>query len=107
MKSLIYAVVAASVFAAPLASFAQANPSVTREQVRAGLAQLRLAGYTGASSDASHYPDDIQAALKRVDAPSATAQAGTASYGPAAIGTSQSGQRRAGTTSTHSVYFRH
>ncbi len=58
MKSLIYAVVAASVLA-PVASFAQSNSSVTREQVRVELVQLQQAGYE-ASSRGAHYPDDIR-----------------------------------------------
>jgi len=87
MKSLIHAVVVASILLAPVASFAQSNSSVTREQVRAELAQLRQAGYVGALS-AAHYPDDIQAALQRVHTRNATAQADTASYGPAEAGSS-------------------
>jgi len=106
MKSLIYAVVAASVLAAPVASFAQSNPSVTREQVRAELVQLQQAGYE-ASSRGAHYPDDIQAALQRVHARNATAQADTTGYGAAETGSSQSGQRVSGATPTQSIYHGH
>ena len=48
MKSLIYAVVAASVLAAPLVSFAQSESSVTRAQVRTELKHFLTGGiFTG------------------------------------------------------------
>lgn len=105
MKSLIYAVVAASVLA-PVASFAQSNSSVTREQVRVELVQLQQAGYE-ASSRGAHYPDDIQAALQRVHARNATAQADTTGYGAAEVGSSQSGQRVTLANPTQSIYRGH
>jgi hypothetical protein len=68
MKSLIQAVVAAAVLAAPLASFAQSSEPLTRAQVRAELVQLEKAGYNPARSDDAYYPNDIQAAEARVAA---------------------------------------
>ncbi|HEY1216660.1 MAG TPA: DUF4148 domain-containing protein, partial [Bryobacteraceae bacterium] len=67
MKSLIQAVVIATVLAAPVASFAQSNQPVTRAQVRAELIQLEKAGYQPSRSDI-YYPADLQAAQSRVDA---------------------------------------
>lgn len=84
MKSLVYAMVAASAFAIPLASYAQSteNGPVTRAQVRQDLINLEQAGWQPAAKD-PQYPDDIQAAERRVNA-----QQG---YGGVAAGTSQSG----------------
>ncbi|RQR54734.1 DUF4148 domain-containing protein [Burkholderia sp. Bp9126] len=65
MKSIVYAVVAASALSASFGAFAQG--SVTREQVRNELVQLENAGYKpGLSSP--YYPADIQAAQARVQA---------------------------------------
>jgi hypothetical protein len=66
MKSLIYAVLAAAVFAAPIVSFAQSNEPVPRAQVRAELVALEQVGYDPSRGEDVHYPDDIQAALARV-----------------------------------------
>lgn len=73
MKSLIYAVVAASVLSAPLVSFAQeaSNGPLTRAQVREQLVQLEKAGYNPAAAD-PYYPNDIQAAEQRVAAQQGT-----------------------------------
>ena len=67
MKSLISAVVVATVLAAPIAAFAQSNQPVTRAQVRAELVQLEKAGYNPAA-DRYDYPVNIQAAQARVNA---------------------------------------
>jgi Ni/Co efflux regulator RcnB len=97
MKSLVYAVVAASAFAVPLASFAQSsnNGPVTRAQVRQELIQLEQTGYNPAARDPS-YPEDIQAAQRRVDeqqGSAAMAAGQTSGYGGVAAGSSQSGSR--------------
>ncbi|RKP47613.1 DUF4148 domain-containing protein [Trinickia fusca] len=94
MKSLVYAVVAASVLSAPLVSFAQSNGPVTRAQVQNELIQLEQAGYNPAAAD-PYYPNDIQAAQQRVNAQqgNALATADTSGYGGAAAGTAQSGTR--------------
>lgn len=65
MKSLVYAVVAASALTASFGTFAQSSQPLTRAQVRAELVQLEKAGYhPGVSSP--YYPEDIQAAKARV-----------------------------------------
>ncbi|MFM0206992.1 DUF4148 domain-containing protein [Paraburkholderia sediminicola] len=89
MKSLIQAVVIATVLAAPVASFAQSNQPVTRAQVRAELVQLEKAGYQPGLAD-PYYPANIQAAQARVDAQNGTAQAAESGYGGVVSGTSQS-----------------
>ncbi|TDN61319.1 DUF4148 domain-containing protein [Paraburkholderia sp. BL10I2N1] len=96
MKSLIQAVVVATVLATPVVSFAQSDQPVTREQVRQELIQLEHAGYNPSQSNDANYPSDIQAAEKRVqDQNVATAQqqpvADTSGYGPATSGSSASG----------------
>jgi hypothetical protein len=86
MKSLVYAMVAASALSIPVASFAQTSPDnngpVTRAQVRQDLINVEQAGYRPGNKD-PYYPDDIQAAEQRVNA-----QQG---YGGVAAGTAQSG----------------
>ncbi|MFM0412840.1 DUF4148 domain-containing protein [Paraburkholderia aromaticivorans] len=103
MKSLIQAVVIATVLAAPVASFAQSNQPVTRAQVRAELIQLEKAGYQPGRDD-PHYPADIQAAQARVDAQNGTAQAAQSGFGGVVSGASQSG-RPALANGPRSVYF--
>jgi hypothetical protein len=64
MKTLIPAVLVATLLAAPVVSFAQAsqsNQSLTRAQVRAELVQLENAGYDPLN-DRQDYPRNIQAA---------------------------------------------
>jgi hypothetical protein len=68
MKSLIFAIPAAAVFAAPVVSFAQSTGPVTRAQVQAELAALEQVGYDPSRGEDVHYPDDIQAALARLAA---------------------------------------
>jgi hypothetical protein len=65
MKSLIQAVVVTAVLVTPIVSFAQSNPHVTREQVRAELVQLEKVGYNP-HGDSVYYPANIQAAETRV-----------------------------------------
>ncbi|MGF6778525.1 DUF4148 domain-containing protein [Paraburkholderia sp. GAS334] len=108
MKSLIKAVVVATVLAAPVISFAQSNQPVTRAEVRQQLIQLEQAGYDPARRD-PQYPADIQAAEQRVNAQNtATAQApvaDTSGYGAATNGSSQSGAATAQTPQQRNVYF--
>ena len=89
MKSFTRMVLIAAVFAAPVASFAQSSQPVSREQVRAELAQLEKAGYD--PHDWLHYPENIQAAEAKVAAQNAAAQAPVSGYGGAVDGTSRSG----------------
>jgi hypothetical protein len=103
MKSLIQAVVVATVLAAPVASFAQSNEPVTRAQVRAELVQLEKAGYEPSRAD-RYYPADLQAAQNRVAEHNGTAQPAISSYGGAATGSSQSG-RTGSANGAKSIYF--
>jgi hypothetical protein len=94
MKSLAYAVVTASLFAVPLASFAQStqptNEPLTRAEVKAQLEQLEQAGYNPSASNDANYPEEIQAAEARV-----AAQNANQGYGPGTNGSTQSGQQAA------------
>jgi hypothetical protein len=79
MKSLICAVFAVAVLAAPTLSFAQAtNAPVTRAEVKADLARVEQAGYRPASNDLN-YPADIQTAEARIH----TSSTADTSYGGA------------------------
>ena len=104
MKSSIYAAIAASVLAAPIASFAQSDQGLTRDQVKAELVQLEQNGYKPLASD-SQYPSDIQAAEQRIQP--MLAQADTSGYGAVATGAGQTGRRmtREAPNPVNSVYF--
>lgn len=107
MKSIIYAAIAASVLAAPIASFAQSEQGLTRDQVRAELVQLEQNGYKPLASDAQ-YPQNIQAAEQRIQPNQPMlAQADTSGYGAVATGAGQSGRRmtREAANPVNSVYF--
>jgi Ni/Co efflux regulator RcnB len=110
MKSFVYAVVAASILAAPLAAFAQADAQqpVTRAAVRGDLIQLEQNGYRPEASD-SQYPDNIQAAERRVQPAGQTlTHADTSGYGVQPVGDTQSGRRIVvAPSSPNSVYFGH
>ena len=88
MKSLFFAVAAASALAVPLAAFAQSDAPapITRAQVRSELQQLEQAGYNPATGEDVNYPQDIQAAAARV-----AARNGTTGYGGVQSGLSASG----------------
>ncbi|RKP52612.1 DUF4148 domain-containing protein [Trinickia fusca] len=101
MKSLINAVALTVALAAPVVTFAQSNQPLTREQVRQDLIRMEQAGYN--PSDWMHYPDNAQAALKRISAQQqAAAPADTSGYGTSVEGMSQSGQRTEGVVSSYS-----
>lgn len=107
MKSIIYAAIAAFVLAAPIASFAQSEQGLTRDQVRAELVQLEQNGYKPLASDAQ-YPQNIQAAEQRIQPNQPMlAQADTSGYGAVATGAGQSGRRmtREAPNPVNSVYF--
>jgi Domain of unknown function (DUF4148) len=85
MKSLINAVVTASVFAAPVVALAQSNGPLTREQVQNEIVQLEKAGFNPANANTVDFPTTIQAAGGRV--------AGQDSgYGPEMSGSTQAGR---------------
>ncbi|WP_213228765.1 DUF4148 domain-containing protein [Caballeronia sp. NK8] len=90
MKSFVKAVAIAAVVAAPALSFAQADSSVTRDQVKQDLRQVEAAGYDPSRSDNTSYPSDIQAAESRV---SRQHNADVNAYGGAGDGASASGMR--------------
>ncbi|AWV01941.1 DUF4148 domain-containing protein [Burkholderia sp. JP2-270] len=107
MKSIIYAAIAASVLATPIASFAQSDQGLTRDQVKAELVQLEQNGYKPLASD-SQYPSDIQAAEQRIQPNQPMlAQADTSGYGAVATGAGQAGRRmsREAPNPVNSVYF--
>lgn len=80
MKSVIFAVAATSAFAVSLAAFAQSDTAPrTRAEVRAELQQIEQAGYNPAAGKDRNYPQDIQAAERRL------------SYGGVKSGSSASG----------------
>jgi hypothetical protein len=93
MKSLVYAVIAATALSASAAAMAQGDgpavasvssgQPVTRAQVRAELVALEKAGFRPGLSD-PNYPADVQAAEARV-------HAGDSSYGPQAADVSDAG----------------
>jgi hypothetical protein len=67
VKVLFFPALAAIAIASPISSFAQQDSQpVTRAQVTSELAALERAGYY--PRDWIHYPDNIQAAQRRVDA---------------------------------------
>ncbi|MGU7778836.1 DUF4148 domain-containing protein [Burkholderia sp. PU8-34] len=107
MKSIIYAAIAASVLATPIASFAQSDQGLTRDQVKADLVQLEQNGYKPQASD-SQYPANIQAAEQRIQpSQQLLTRADTSGYGAAATGAVQSGGRRMteAPNPVNSVYF--
>jgi hypothetical protein len=64
MKSFILAVAAATAVVVPATTFAQQSTTVTRAQVVAEQAELQRAGYY--PRDWIHYPDNVQAAERKV-----------------------------------------
>jgi hypothetical protein len=105
IKSLIPAVVIASVLAAPALAFAQDNTQVARSAVKSDLQQMEQAGYTPAE-DRTTYPAKTQAAEQRVQDERGVA---ATSYGPSMSGTSASGIRAqtGPSDSNHTIYFGH
>ncbi|KVG17584.1 DUF4148 domain-containing protein [Burkholderia thailandensis] len=111
MKSFVYAAVAASILAAPLASFAQADqpPPLTREQVKSELMRLEQNGYKPESGE-TQYPANVQAASQRIQPAQQTlTHADTSGYGVQPAGASESGGRASKSPTSpafgHSVYF--
>ncbi|MBN3791274.1 DUF4148 domain-containing protein [Burkholderia sp. Bp8963] len=106
MKSIIYAAIAATVLATPIASFAQSDQGLTRDQVKAELVQLEQNGYKPLASDAE-YPANIQAAEQRIQpSQQVLTRADTSGYGAAATGAAQSGRRTTEAPNpVNSIYF--
>ena len=111
MKSLIYAVAAASVLSLPVASFAQAqsNQPLTRAEVKADLVRVEQAGYRPLGNDLN-YPQDIQAAEQRVAQQQGAAAADNSGVGGAAA-VAQAGSpaksRPMNVDGAQSIYFGH
>ncbi|WP_407854435.1 DUF4148 domain-containing protein [Burkholderia gladioli] len=107
----------ATASAAPLASpgsdtaatrQASAGP-LTRAQVRAELAQIVAAGYSPSRPNDPYYPDNVQAALKRVqDMKMASNDTAASSYGVDMPAIAESGSRVVITRVVErSVYYGH
>ncbi|AGK50297.1 MULTISPECIES: DUF4148 domain-containing protein [Burkholderia] len=98
MKSIVVTAAAALVLAAPAVSFAQSsNGSLTRAQVIQELVDLESVGYQPSRGNDNTYPDDIQAAQRRLDAKRLAARkAAEAAHGPAVAGAAQAGKPAAG-----------
>lgn len=96
MKSLIYAVSAAAVFAAPVIALAQSNGPVTREQVQDEIVQLEKAGFNPANANTVDFPTNV------ASGGAATGQ--DSGYGAASSGSSQVG-RPTGTIGMKPVFF--
>lgn len=82
--TLLTKAAAVALIAIPVFSYAQSTQSVTREQVRAELAQLEKAGYNPNIDD--EYPRDLQ----RAEAIVAAQKSDVSGYGSDLTGTSQS-----------------
>ncbi|KVA11740.1 hypothetical protein WI41_06465 [Burkholderia latens] len=108
MKTQLIASLLVAVSAAVAAPAFASESTVTRAQVRAELAALQQAGYLPNRPNDPNYPDNLQAALKRVrDNGTAVADADASGYGSNAEGTMQSGSRVAMRTAERSIYFGH
>ncbi|OXI34726.1 hypothetical protein CFB89_08345 [Burkholderia sp. AU16741] len=108
MKSQLIAALLVAVSATVAAPVFASESTVTRAQVRAELAALQQAGYQPNRPNDPNYPDNIQAALKRIrDGGAVAADTQAAGYGSDAGGATQSGSRIALRTAERSVYFGH
>ncbi|PTB17839.1 hypothetical protein C9I57_25250 [Trinickia symbiotica] len=111
MKSLIFAVAAASALSLPLASFAQvqSNQPLTRAQVKADLVRVEQAGYSPAVGTDPYYPADIQAAEARVAQQQGAPVAENTGVGGAVNGSVQSGapvnSRPTNADGVHPLFF--
>ncbi|KVE01837.1 DUF4148 domain-containing protein [Burkholderia anthina] len=108
MKPQLIAALLVAVSAAVAAPAFAGESTVTRAQVRAELAALQQAGYQPNRPNDPHYPDNIQAALKRIrDDGAVAADTQTAGYGGDAGGATQSGSRGTIRLAERSIYFGH
>ncbi|MDN7802721.1 DUF4148 domain-containing protein [Burkholderia gladioli] len=85
------------------------NGPLTRAQVRAELAQIVAAGYSPSRPNDPYYPDNVQAALKRVqDMKMASNDTAASSYGADMPAIAESGSRVVITRVVErSVYYGH
>ncbi|OXI90544.1 hypothetical protein CFB40_09365 [Burkholderia sp. AU31652] len=108
MKTQLIAALLVAVSAAVAAPAFAGDSTVTRSQVRAELAALQQAGYLPNRPNDPNYPDNLQAALRRVHDNTAVAvDSQVSSYGSDAGSATQSGSRSAVRTAERSIYFGH
>jgi DNA invertase Pin-like site-specific DNA recombinase len=89
MKTSIVLLCAAVIVAWPLGSFAQAERSLTREEVLQDLIRVEQAGYRPGWGDNTNYPGNILAAEARIA--QQQAEAARNGYGVPASGAAQAG----------------
>ncbi len=108
MKTPLIAALLVAVSAAVAAPAYAGESTVSRAQVRAELAALQKAGYLPNRPNDPNYPDNLQAALRRVHDNDAVAVESQASgYGDDAVGATQSGNRSVIRMAERSIYFGH
>jgi cytochrome c556 len=109
MKINLTALAAAFILLAPVVGYAQQpDTGLTRAQVRAELVQLEKAGYSPSHGRDPYYPDDIQAALAKIQAANpVAANATTSGYGGSENGTSEAASPTAVRAVPSSIYFGH
>jgi hypothetical protein len=108
MKTQLIAALLVAVSASVAAPAFATETTVTRAQVRAELAALQQAGYLPNRPNDPNYPDNLQAALKRVrDIGATAADTQAAGYGSNADGATQSGGRSTIRMAERSIYFGH
>lgn len=108
MKTPLIAALLVAVSAAVAAPTYAGESTVTRAQVRAELAALQTAGYLPNRPNDPNYPDNLQAALRRVHDNDAVAVGSQASgYGGDAVGATQAGNRSVIRMAERSIYFGH
>ncbi len=108
MKTPLIATLLVAVSAAVAAPTYAGESTVSRAQVRAELAALQKAGYLPNRPNDPNYPDNLQAALRRVHDNDAVAVGSQASgYGDDAVGATQSGNRSVIRMAERSIYFGH
>ncbi|VWD22937.1 membrane protein [Burkholderia lata] len=108
MKTPLIAALLVAVSAAVAAPAFAGESTVTRSQVRAELAALQQAGYLPNRPNDPNYPDNLQAALRRVhDNEAIAVESQVSGYGSDAGNAMQSGGRSAVRTAERSIYFGH
>ncbi len=68
MKLIANAAALSAALLLPLAACAQSTAPLTRAEVRQQIIEIENAGYNPSTSDSTAYPENIQAAQKRLDA---------------------------------------
>ncbi len=108
MKTQLIAALLVAVSAAAAAPAFAGEGTVTRSQVRAELAALQKTGYLPNRPNDPNYPDNLQAALRRVhDNDAVAVESLMSGYGGDSGGATQSGSRGAVRMAERSIYFGH